>query len=206
MNCPLSEPVREAMRAIFSITYPAQELECLVGVPGMGEDRESEPIALWQQINRPDLPLIFAGYNHRETCMPPGGFTTEWLRENRGLGDREPVRLGHQENTRDQMQAIADVIGDRITGLMVTPYHLPRAYMTLLACCFKNNVTPWVVPIPLSVDLDSISPEQSKRAGRDMRIRDLFQQEGERIEKYQPNGDICSFRFLAHYLERLPLR
>jgi hypothetical protein len=86
--------------------------------------------------------------------------------------------------------------GIRSVELHAPAYHMPRAYLTVLAAMDSANpflLTPHVTPYPPGY----VIPETGVRAV------DMTDGEYQRIEKYQQSGDVASRKKLIDYLDWL---
>jgi hypothetical protein len=80
-------------------------------------------------------------------------------------------------------------------GLLISPYHLLRAYCTLIRS-FRNLNSSYVqvVPLPVPVAPDILIPETGVDAWH------MAMGEYERIEAYQQKGDVATYCEAREYL------
>ncbi len=114
---------------------------------------------------------------------PPHSLPTSVMRdymvENGLAADR--IITGDGRNTHEQAEVLAQIIKDHEWGrvlLVTSPYHMPRAFLTVLKSidAFRENVE--VIPLPAQCDWWS-SPEGLKQ-----RRIDLFGQDVMKIAEY----------------------
>jgi len=134
---------------------------------------------------------------------PPHAFTAaetrKYLIEN-GLHPDRIISEGASLNTRDQAVALAKLCAKHEWNrvLVVTsPYHMPRAFLTLLRALDERDITEKVqlVPLPASQTKWTDTPpgEQHKRV-------DLFAIELAKIDEYSRLGHVASYSEGLDYL------
>lgn len=188
--------IAKMVTMIFGMPRP--ETEAITVFPGRGErSRLQYAIKVWQAHHRANFFLV-AGTEWRTKISTPQP-TMELLKgESYGLTRGGGVNIQyHAHSTLDQTSWVVERVRDlgiKSISLVVTPYHLPRAYLTLLKEFSKRNV-PWipVIPLPVPTWPDSIVPEDNTDAWT------LFDGEAERILRYQEKGDVATLPELKEY-------
>ena len=187
--------------ATFVLTIPwlISRAEALVVFPGMGEDwRVTMAKRWWSQENTPARFLIIAGHNHNEKTTKI--LTPEVLRRPPfNLEKLEGVLIeGEVSNTKEQaLQVLARVreFNLKSLALFTSPYHLPRAYLTLLKIFLKaNSPEIAIIPAPVMISPDITIPELRTSAW------EAFAGEARRIKEYQAKGDVATLNELRGYL------
>ena len=79
-------------------------------------------------------------------------------------------------------------------ALVVSPYHMPRVYLTVLKAMNRRGVRVPVIPAPVAVPPDRTVPESGGTA------HDLLPGEVHRILKYIDEGWVATPEELRHYL------
>jgi len=197
---PVSEVVAMTMM-IYSIPRLEEKCDALCVFPGMNEHwRVAQAVKLWEKGAGRYL-LIANGIESREKYVdltvpslknPPYGLTRE----------REViVSLLNPWYANDQanwtMEQIKKFNVSSI-ALFVSPYHLLRAYLTLLKSMFKSGelFIP-LIPVPVAVSPDTKIPESEINAW------DSVPGELARLPRYQAKGDVATFQELKYYLSWL---
>ena len=211
-----SEALAATMHLYSIPRHLAGEVDALVVFPGLGEDwRIVEAIRVWnkwvQEGRAGDKYFLLAGQNQNEkTWKRPD------LARLEGFGmlhaGRSNVRIQeHADNTVGQVNFIVGRLDEeeiRSLALFVSPYHLLRAYLTLLRGVQKwlgasdrssGDTHPPVVmiPVPTVTPPYVVSPEVGRRCW------DLVAGEYRRIQVYQEKGDVALFSELRAYLTLL---
>ncbi|WP_238013207.1 ElyC/SanA/YdcF family protein [Dactylosporangium sp. AC04546] len=181
--------VVEAVAMIFSLPDgAADDVDALAVVIGQGETwRERHAIRLWE--SNPRLRhLLIADGNPAETTYIP--LTLDGIRRTDGVElQPQPVT-----NTADQAAWIAAKIQKleiRSVGLVVSPYHLPRVYLTLLQALGEPIQ---LLPVPVPVPPDVPAPETGATSF------DLLPGEIRRIIAYREQGWVAGPKELREYL------
>ncbi|GAB7036289.1 hypothetical protein JCM9533A_01360 [Catenuloplanes niger JCM 9533] len=189
--------VMRAMTAVLSLPQAAAErADALIVPSGQGEEwRITHAIRLWE--TRPELRLLLiANGNPAETTydeLSPGYL--------RGLGlrrwDGVHVQAEPAPNTALQAGWIADRVaelGISGFGLCVSPYHLLRAYLTVLKALDRRGLRVPVWPVPVAVSPDARVPETGATA------YELLPGEIQRILTYADRGWLATPAELRAYL------
>ncbi|MET7397952.1 hypothetical protein ABZS66_31130 [Dactylosporangium sp. NPDC005572] len=181
--------VVEAVAMIFSLpTQAADHVDALAVAIGQGETwREQHAIHLWERNPRLRHLLIADGNPAEATYAP---LTLDGIRRTDGVElQPQPVT-----NTAEQAIWIAERI-DKLNigslGLVVSPYHLPRVYLTLLQA-LDGPVQLLPVPVPIPPDLPA--PETGATPF------DLLPGEVRRIIAYREQGWVAGPKELREYL------
>jgi uncharacterized SAM-binding protein YcdF (DUF218 family) len=186
--------VIRAVTMILSLPRPGA-VDALAVLSGQGEQwRLTHAIRLWE-----DSPavghLLVANGNPAESSYVE--LTVDYLR---GLGLRRVggVRVQAQPAPNTGLQAawIAEQVAGGIGGLalVVSAYHLPRAYLTVLKALLDRGIRVPVLPVPVAVAPDAPVPETGADA------YDLIPGEVQRILAYVKQGWVASPQQLRDYL------
>lgn len=192
--------VMTAFTAILALPASAADRVDALAVPtGQGEEwRLTHAIDRWQA--RPEINhLLVANGNPREATYRE--LTLPYLRD-LGLSRLDGVLLqtGPAPHTGLQAAWIADRVGELgITslGLTVSPYHLPRVYLTVLRALDERGLRIALVPDPVTVPPHTAVPETHATA------YDLLPGEAARIVRYADSGWLASLDDLKRYLRWL---
>ncbi|GAB3958557.1 ElyC/SanA/YdcF family protein [Micromonospora vulcania] len=192
--------VLKALTVILALPQSAAEqVDALAIASGQGEEwRFSHAIRSWEA--NPDLRhLLVANGNPAEKTYVE--ITLDYLR-GFGLRRTEGVCLQAEPAPNTGLQAawIADQVqglGIASLGLVVSPYHLPRAYLTVLKALDNGGLRIPVIPVPVAVAPDAPVPE----TGAD--TYDLIPGEVTRILSYQDKGWVATSEELQQYLRWL---
>lgn len=187
---------------VYSVPRVIERVDALVTFPGLGEWwRVREAIRWWQREDVAARFLLITGHNTRERTsvildqqrlrQPP--FSLERV---------EGVYFAiHAEHTREQAEWVVDQtrqLGIVSLALFVSPYHLVRAYLTLLKAYLKRGGSPLVmIPAPVSIPPSTLIPETAVDAWA------MVSGEVGRIVKYQRKGDVATLQELQDYLNWL---
>lgn len=192
--------VMKALTVILSLPQAAADrVDALAVATGQGERwRLTHAIRSWEA--NPGLRhLLVANGNPAEASYDE--ITIDHLR---GLGLRrvEGVRLQAEPAPNTGLQAawIADRIrshGITGLGLVVSPYHLPRAYLTVLKACESGGIRVPLIPLPVAVPPETPVPETGATAF------DLVPGEVKRIVAYMDRGWVATTGELRQYLRWL---
>ncbi len=198
------ESTELANMAIMLYSLPRLEKEChaLAVYPGMGETwRLEEIISAWhnkREFYAEHLLIAGAEWQKETTAIrppiienlkkPPFGL---WRTENVHAQD-------HARHTKDQAEWLVAKVQElhiESLALFVSPYHLLRAYLTLLKTFINLKVAPIeIIPVPVAISPSTIIPETGTDAWA------LVQGEMVRIKTYQEKGDVATLPELQEYL------
>lgn len=193
----------DVMKAITMIlTLPrsfADRVDALAVATGQGEQwRLTHAIHRWEASPHLRHLLVANGNPAEQTYLP---ITTGYLRT-LGLRRVDGVHLQPEPapNTSLQAEWIAQQVQDRgISGLAlaVSPYHLPRAYLTVLKAFIGHGIRLPLIPDPVAVPPDTPVPESGSTA------YDLVPGEVKRILTYMDKGWVATPEELRRYLHWL---
>jgi hypothetical protein len=181
-------------------SMPQGPEHALVVLPGMGEDiRIRHAIARWQSsINFKYL--LVAGINLKEKTardLSLKSLSKKPFNLKKTKGVLTQVKAA---NTLEQAVWIAEQVKElQLDTLTITApfYHLPRAYLTLMASCEKLRLQFPLIPEPTPMSRLSIVPEEKVLAV------DMVPGEISRILKYQKSGDVASYELFLEYYKWL---
>jgi len=193
----------DVMRALTMIlTLPAAaaaEADAVAVMTGQGETwRLAHAVADWE-AHPHRRHLLVATTNAAEATYAP--ITLDTLR---GLGLRRTagVRIQPDAAADTGVQAAwiaAQIRAHGITGLAlaVSPYHLPRAYLTVLRACEERGLRVPLLPLPVAVAPAQIVPETAAPGW------DMLPGEIRRILDYTDRGFVAGPEQLRRYLDWL---
>ncbi len=192
--------VLRAVTMIFALPQSAADrVDALAVVTGQGEEwRLIQAIRRWE-ANRELRHLLVANGNPAERTYAE--ITPTYLR---GLGlrrvDGVRVQAEPAPNTGLQAAWIVDEVdrqGVASLALAVSPYHLGRAYLTVLKAFDRRGVRLPVIPVPVAVAPDAPVPETGATA------YDLVPGEVTRILRYLERDWVATPEELRQYLRWL---
>lgn len=192
--------VMRAMTAVLSLPQAAAErADALIVPSGQGEEwRITHAIRLWE-ANQDLRLLLIANGNPSETTYDE--LDLGYLR---GLGLRREdgvhVQAEPAPNTALQAGWIAGrvrALGISSFGLVVSPYHLLRAYLTVLKALDREALRVPMWPVPVAVSPDTRVPETGATAD------DLLPGEVTRMISYMDRGWLATTGELRTYLRWL---
>lgn len=176
----------------------ASKVDALVVFPGLGEtSREITAIKDWGKRKIAGKFLLIAGQN-------PGEKNTIF-RSIENLR-KKPFNLPFVENVHSQGDALntpgqalwvaekVKELGIKSLALSVSPYHMLRAYLTLLKTFTKRQTNILIAPFPTPLSPTNIVPEVGKKQ------IEMVPAELDRITKYQGQGDVATMEELVEYL------
>jgi hypothetical protein len=187
---------------IYSVPRRTNNIDCLVVFPGMGEDwRVIQAVEICNKY-RNITTLLIGGVDTTETTYKK--ITTGTLQDASSKPIRPDVKVIFQDaasqtnHQTDWVVKEAAINNFSAIGLLVSPYHLLRAYCTLLSSFESSNISliP-VLPISVLISPDTIIPETGVDAWR------MAMGEYERIQKYQQKGDVASYAQAKDYINWL---
>ena len=188
--------------AIFTMSLPqklASEVDALCTFTGQGEDqRILQPTkAYWENPETKNRFFLIPGHHkaeHHWRDMTPEVLAAEPfnLKRFEGVVVTPPL-----VTTKDQARWIVDKIeelGITSLGVVSSPFHLLRAYLTVLGQMKTAGIRIPAIPVPVYEAPHMIVPESGVEAW------DMVQGESERITAYQKKGDVASYDDLKEYL------
>ena len=134
---------------------------------------------------------------------PPHSLTAREMRDEmirQGLTPDRIIMDPDSQNTRDQAEALAVLVkakGWTNVLLAVSPYHAPRAYLTVLASLKAAGLDEVVHVQPLTA---SQTPWWGRPEGLDVTRMDLFGGELAKIDEYGAKGHVASYEDGLAYL------
>ncbi|MFG2008527.1 ElyC/SanA/YdcF family protein [Micromonospora sp. NPDC048868] len=192
--------VLKALTAILTLPRSAADhVDALVVATGQGEGwRLRHAIRDWEANPGLRHLLVTNGNPAEQTYVD---LTLDHLR---GLGLRRAegvcLQAGPAPHTGRQAAWIADRargLGVASLALVVSPYHLPRAYLTVLKALDRRNLRLPVIPVPVAVSPDTPVPETGATA------YDLVPGEVKRILTYMDEDQVATLGELQQYLRWL---
>jgi len=213
-HIPMEQPMNEIPRiveeaqknivakmATMILSIPRLETDAITVFPGRGENVRLEyAVKVWQYSQFPGELRFFlvAGTEWKTEAKTPQP-TLELLQGNPyNLRKMAGVYIQyHAHCTPDQTGWVLEKVracGIKSLSLIAPPYHLPRAYLTLLKELYKQSICIPIIPLPVPTSPDTIVPEDGVDAWT------LFDGEAERILKYQEKGDVATLPELKEYL------
>lgn len=201
-----SDPVTDvAAMAMMLYSFPTsrvEHIEALAVFPGQGEHwRVISAVKAWDEEIFGAFSFLVAGDNPQEQTRIP--LTLDALRKPPfDLKDDTDGRICCQvdaQHTREQAEFIrmkTEEVRIWSIALFVSPYHLLRAYCTLLKV-YDGTEAPLIYPMPVPVPPSQTTPETSLSSW------ELAPGEVRRIIEYQNKGHVASKDELAAHLERL---
>ncbi|PWU44179.1 hypothetical protein DLE60_34125 [Micromonospora globispora] len=192
--------VMKAFMAILALPQSAAEhVDALVVPTGQGEEwRLTHAIRRWE--TNPDISyLLVANGNPAEETYHQ--ITLPYVRR-LGLRRLDGVHLQTEPapNTGLQGAWIAnqvEALGITSLALVVSPYHLPRVYLTVLKALSRSGIRVPLIPDPVPVSPDTPAPETQATA------YDLLPGEAERILTYMAKDWVATLEELQRYLQWL---
>lgn len=193
--------------AMMILSLPRPETKAIVVFPGMGEIWRLEH-AIQVFSNPVDFGsdyLLIAGCDWKNEKTQPQP-TIELVKKSPFIlpdCDLKFVHIQeHARHTPDQTGWVVVKIREleiKSVSLVVSPYHLVRAYLTLLKECIKCDIRIPIIPIPVPISPSTIIPE----SGADSWT--MVDGEAERIKKYQGDNfkNVATFEELKNYLDWL---
>jgi lipopolysaccharide export LptBFGC system permease protein LptF len=187
---------------LYSVPKIPQKTDALVIMPGLGENwRIEQAIKIWENNNKENKFLLISGVNQKEKTAFP--FSIENFKKPPFNLKREQnvYTQEHADHTKAQAEWIISKVKElniQSLSLFVSPFHLLRAYSTLLkAFINSNNERIVIIPNPIKIPPSTNIPEVNSNAW------DLVQGELDRIKIYQEKGDVASYEELKDYLNWL---
>lgn len=185
---------------LYGLPRPVGDVDAIAVQPGLGENwRIIDAVEAWNESASAKRLLIAGLYDGETTKVLP---TIENLsRPPFNLRRTEGVHIqASADHTRAQAEWLAKQVRENGVGslaLFVSPYHLLRAYCTVLKTFTKAGLRIPIVPMPVAVAPTAIVPETGVNAW------EMSPGEKERIFKYQELGDVATLDELMDYLRWL---
>ncbi|WP_245675528.1 hypothetical protein [Micromonospora halophytica] len=189
--------VLKAFMAILALPQSAAgHVDALVVPTGQGEQwRLTHAIRRWE-ANPGIRHLLVANGNPAEETYQP-----VTLPHVRGLGLRrvDGVHLQSEPAPNTGLQAAwiagqVEALGITSLALAISPYHLPRVYLTVLKALSRGGIRIPLVPDPVPILPDTPAPETGATA------YDLLPGEAERIVRYMDEGWVATLPELQRHL------
>jgi hypothetical protein len=188
---------------VYSLPRNFEDMEAISLFPGMGEStRIDQTIAIWNENTNLKYLFIAGSYE--------GERLYEKVTINMLASLKNPPRNLHQViiqekaiHTKDQTTWLleqAKFHGVQRFGLIVPPYHLMRAYCTLVKSVINDDhYKPAIFPIPLIMSPATKTPE-TEIDGWHMAYGEF-----ERIERYRNIGDVATYQEARKYIDWVSL-
>ncbi|MGC5331848.1 ElyC/SanA/YdcF family protein [Micromonospora sp. DT62] len=192
--------VLKALTAILTLPRSAADhVDALVVATGQGEQwRLRHAIRDWEANPGLRHLLVTNGNPAEQTYVD---LTLDHLR---GLGLRRAEGVCLQADAAPHTGRQAAWIADRVRGLgiaslalVVSPYHLTRAYLTVLKALDRKDLRLPVIPVPVAVSPDTPVPETGATS------YDLVPGEVKRILTYMDEDQVATLGELQQYLRWL---
>lgn len=182
---------------LYGLPRVIRRADAIVVLPGLGEMwRLTDAIRAWEHNAPAARYLLITGHNQREKTW------VHFTLDNLNLKRRDGVYIeAHAEHTKEQAEWIIGKVQDlKISSLalFVSPYHLLRAYCTILRTFIRLDVpnVP-MIPIPVAISPDTTIPEINVDAW------EMVKGEVKRLIAYQEKDDVATYRELRDYLSWL---
>lgn len=195
---PPSEPSDIFTSAAWVLSVPRIRPDAVAVFGCLELQTRVHAIARWRASGAGQL--LFAGINPNEK-KSFDALTLERLRQDPyDLSADELARTVTQvetENTKTQAQWLvqeADVRHLRVVELHASPYHIVRAYLTVLAAMDHRDKRFLLIPYPTPTPPGYPVPETG------VVVADMTTGEYARIVKYRSGGDVASLAQLNEYL------
>jgi hypothetical protein len=192
--------VLKTLTAILTLPQSAADrVDALVVATGQGEEwRLTHAIRAWEANSSLRHLLVTNGNPAEETYIE---ITVDYLRS-LGLRRLGGVHLQTEPAPNTGLQAawIVDqvqTLGIGSLALAVSPYHLARAYLTVLKAFDRKGVRLPIIPLPVAVAPDTPVPETGATA------YDLVPGEVRRILTYVDHGWVATPEDVQRYLHWL---
>ncbi|MEV6600851.1 hypothetical protein AB0M36_28995 [Actinoplanes sp. NPDC051346] len=192
--------VMEMLLGILSMaSWPHGPADAIAVPPGQGEEwRLTHAIGLWESGNAARHLLVANGNPAERTYVP---ITPEYLYR-LGLRRRAGVQLQGEPAPNTGLQAAwiarqVNSLGATSLLLAVTPYHLPRAYLTVLKALSTAGTRIPILPCPVPVAPEAATPETG------VGHHELLPGEAHRILHYAALGWVATLEEFRDYQDWL---
>jgi len=183
---------------VYSLPPVPTHVDALVVFHGLGEHwRIQHALHWWHHPAFTGRFLLIAGCNAQETTAE--AMTIDRLRQAPFHVQRlEGVRTKpHALHTQDQAEWIGDCVaacGVTSLALFASPYHILRAYLTLLKTLLKRQHRLPLLPMPTPMPPAQLVPEYGVPGWA------MIPGEIHRIHAYQAEGNVATLEELRDYL------
>lgn len=186
---------------MLSMPRPVEQFDTLAVLPGLGEYwRLRHVVHDWERLPQARN-LLVAGTNGNERTQQQPDLDvlqSGLVGLKRVEGVRTQVAAEHTKEQADWMVRRTDELNVQTMGLYVSPYHIVRAYLTILAAYRRAGVDPPVmIPMPVQVPPSAAIPETNEPAWG------MVAGEHRRINLYQGVGDVATLPELQQYINWL---
>ncbi len=181
---------------------PALKIEAIAVHPGLGEDERV--LYAVRRFNAGDFKqLLISGLNMGERTAKAFDIKTlggEPFSLSRYVGMHTQI---HASNTPEQASWVLGKVrelGIRSLAISAPPYHLPRAYLTVLAAFRKAGISAsdcMLIPCPTPMSPYYHVPETEVMAA------EMVPAEYERILRYMHKGDVANIADLMSHIDSL---
>jgi hypothetical protein len=182
---------------LYSVPSVLDNVNALAVMPGLGEFwRIKHAITVWEKSTASHL--LIAGHNHHEKFwrnLDIDTLTKPPFHLRRVGGVRVEARADHTKAQADWLVANIQELNITSLALFVSPYHLLRAYCTVLKAFYRLNVRPIpMIPMSVAISPDTLVPETETNAWG------MIPGEVKRIIAYQEKGDVATLTELQQYI------
>lgn len=178
---------------LYSLPREIWRVEALAVFPGQGETwRISQALEWWNRRKGRARHLLLAGGS--------GLSSVEEYIDHFGEIGRDSwvdVQWPDARNTKEQADWTAEKVRElniESLALFVSPYHLLRAYCTLLKSLEARGLQIPIVPAPVAISPEVVVPESGANGWQ------LVAGEVERLRRYQEKGDVATSEELKQYI------
>lgn len=194
----VTDEVASMITMLFSLPRATVGIDAHVVFPGMGElCRETQAVSAWEKTTDARYFLV-AGTNPSEDTQHRVTISeltrTSNLTKLSGVITQEVAA-----HTPSQAEWVVDKVqelGITSIGLHAPPYHLPRAYCTILKVFQKRGLSPIaIIPYPTRMAPGATVPEIGCSAEQ------MFYGEAQRIRLYQQKGDVSTLGELKDHID-----
>lgn len=185
---------------VFGLPRPFAATDAIVVLPGQGEDwRLIDAVKAWNTSPNVRYLLVAGSFSGETTWFLP---TVKILQERYGLTRTDGLIIAdHAHHTREQAVWFVEMVQSlklHSVSLFVSPYHLLRAYGTLLKAVLDAGIWIPMIPMPVHVSPETPIPETGFTAWQ------LVAGEVRRFKQYRDvERHVVSLAELQHYLEWL---
>ena len=183
---------------LYSLPRPIERVDGMAVMPGLGEVwRLADAVKAWERSKTARSLIVASTYREEKTQIQP---TLENMSQPPvNLRKTEGVHIqDHAHHTKEQVDWLVGKVAElelKSLALFVSPFHMLRAYCTLLKA-FDRAQQPMIPIIPMLVAVapDTVIPETGVDAWG------MVAGEIKRIAVYQDQGDVATYEELRDYL------